>query len=166
MMKHISIGLALLLLISSSSAFAQPDTSKLVPGPEPTGLSAGLKAPFEICFRLIYSVGAIPLYIVRGFGDVWASWGCPPISLILASMSFLAPDVFRDSIIVFAFLALVEMVALPIVIPLLGVFCILPAWGITGIGTLLFAIADFISKINAMTAKNEGSRGKAGWLNV
>ncbi len=165
MMKNISIGLALLLLISSSSAFAQPDTSQLVP-PEPTGLSAGLKAPFEICFRLIYSVGFIPLYIVRGFGDVWAGWGCPPISLILASMSFLAPAVFKDSIIIFLFLALIEMVVLPVIIPLLGAVCILPAWGITGVGTLLFAIADFISKINAMTAETSGSRGNAGWLNV
>jgi len=113
-----------------------------------------------VCFAL----GSVPLFIIRGFLRVWHSWGFPPMQQILAGFSLAAPTVFRDSMFILLFFGLVEFVIL-LPIPVLGWAFIPLAWGLTGVGVLLFAVADFISKINSITinAEKQKTGGGAGW---
>lgn len=124
-------------------------------------ISSALKIPFRFCFYLIFIIGEFPVWIVRGFSLIWRSWGCPPFSAIMSSFTTVVPAVFRDSVITLLFFWLIEAVLLPVVLPLLGLCCVPPAWIITSIGVILFAIADFISKVGEATTPNQ--RGGGWW---
>ena len=153
------------IILGTSVAAAQVNPIPVISPADmkPTTTIANLfRIPINILFSVVFALGSVPLYIVRGFLSVWNSWGFPPIQQILAGFSFVAPAVFRDSLFILAFFAMVEFVIL-LLIPILGWILIPVAWGITGIGVLLFAIADFVSKINAMAVKEKSSGGGSGW---
>ena len=122
------------------------------------------KIPLNIFFSVCFALGSVPLFIIRGFLRVWHSWGFPPMQQILAGFSLAAPTVFRDSMFILLFFGLVEFVIL-LPIPVLGWALIPLAWGLTGVGVLLFAITDFISKINSITTNTEKQKtgGATGW---
>ena len=124
------------------------------------------KIPVNSFFSVIFALGSVPLYIIRGFLRVWSSWGFPSIQEILSSFSLVAPAVFRDAMPILLFFGIVEFVILFVFpVPVLGLAFIPLAWGLTGTGVLLFAIADFISKINSITVNTEKEKtgGAAGW---
>lgn len=142
-------------------AMAQQQIQIKAPEANPVeNVSSVFKIPFKILFRLIYSIGELPIWIIRGFLSVWSSWGFPPISDLLASISTSAPAVFRDSMFILLFFCMIEFVVL-LLVPIVGWLFIPVAWGFTGIGTLLYAIADFIS-LAARSSQKRG--GMAGWI--
>jgi len=138
--------------------------NNMIPEISPTTPIVNLfRIPLNIFFSVLFALGSVPLYIIRGFLRVWNSWGFPPMQQILAGFSFVAPTVFRDSMFILLFFCMIEFVIL-LLIPILGWLLIPIVWGVTGVGVLLFAIADFISKINSITnTEKEKTGGAAGW---
>ena len=162
--KAITIALAAVFL-TLPIATAQIVPVKPIADLKPTDPFVNLfKIPLNILFSVCFALGSVPLYIIRGFLSVWHSWGFPPMQQILAGLSLAAPAVFRDSIFILLFFCMIEFVIL-LLIPVLGWVLIPIVWGLTGVGVLLFAIADFISKINSITTNTEKQKtgGAAGW---
>ena len=162
----IALAAVFLTLPIATAQIAPIIPNNVIPEISPTTPIVDLfKIPLNILFSVCFALGSVPLYIIRGFLSVWHSWGFPPIQQILTGLSFVAPAVFKDSMFILLFFCMIEFVIL-LLIPILGWVLIPIVWGITGVGVLLFAIADFISKINSVTTIKQGKEktgGSAGW---
>lgn len=161
MQKLISLLVAFAIVVLVVPAEAQQIKIEAPQANPLANISGVCKIPFRILFELIYSIGELPIWVVRGFSQVWAEWGFPPAVIILSHLSQSAPQVFMDSIFILGFFALIELVILPFILPLVGICCVPPAWGVTGVFVLLFSIADFVSKTAQLSKK---SMGGAGWI--
>jgi len=165
--KAITIALAAIVLIlpTATAQIAPIIPNNMIPEISPTTPIVDLfRIPLNIFFSVLFALGSVPLFIIRGFLRVWHSWGFPPMQQILASFSFVAPAVFKDSMFILLFFCMIEFVIL-LLIPILGWLLIPIVWGLTGVLVLLFAIADFISKINSITTNTEKQKtgGSTGW---
>ena len=89
----------------------------------------------------------------------------PSFTEILGGITTVAPEVFKDSLFLLAFPLIAETVILGL-IPVLGWILLPFVWGITTFAVLIFAIADFFSKVSHLTetpALPEKEGGNGGW---
>ncbi len=166
MQKYLSILLSVALIIGICRAIpakAQDNLEAQIMAEPFANLSSALKIPVQFFFYMIYIIGEFPVWILRGFSALWQSWGFPPFSAIIFSFSVVAPAVFRDSLLILLFFAFLEGILLPVVIPLLGLLLIFPAWVITALVVCIFAVVDFVAKVGDITSESSKARGGGWW---